>query len=66
MTEQAILVDGVISKGGPKLERMDHPTEKLDGNHLCAIGWHSRAKFLQDIIEVRGASKYVDKVCCDI
>ena len=66
MTEKAILVDGVISKGGSKLQRINHPTDTLDDNfghyHGNYIGWRSRSKFLQDVIEVRGGTKFVDQV----
>ena len=63
LTEQAVLVNGAISRGGTRLVRINHPTESANGQyHGNYLGWHNRSRFLQDVIEVRGGAKYIDQV----
>ena len=63
LTERAVLVNGVISRGGTRLVRIDHPTQTVDGEyHGNYLGWLNRSKFLLDVMEVRGGAKYIDQV----
>ena len=51
-------------RGGTRLERINHATETDDGQYYGNfLGWRSRSKFLQDVIEVQGGMRYVDQVC---
>ena len=63
LTERATLVNGAISRGGTRLVQVNHPTETADGSYYGNfLGWRSRSKFLQDVMDVRGRSRYTDQV----
>ena len=64
MQERAALVNGAISRGGTRLVQVNHPTDTADGHYYGNfLGWNARSRYLQDIIEVRGGTRYVDQVC---
>ena len=44
--------------------RVNHPTDTADGHYYGNfLGWNNRSRYLQDIIEVRGGTRFVDQVC---